>query len=86
MEAYKPLVTKKGLKKLCKKAVAKYDTPLSQARSVIEEITKLRAKRPIRYEFEDWQDEPENRPYMKIATEYHNKRLARIRKRKEKSK
>ena len=83
MESYKPLVTTKELKKLCKRAIAKHDTPLAQAREVVNKLTKLRTKKPIKYNNNEWQDDPNNKYYMRIARDYHNRRLARIRKRKE---
>lgn len=84
MESYKPLVTQKGLKRLCKRAVAKHDTPLSQAREVVQEIGRLRRSKLVEYKGDEWMDEPENRPYVQIARDYQNRQLARIKAKKKK--
>lgn len=82
MDSYRPLITKKGLKKLCKKAMATFDTPLEQARTVIQEISELRNKKLIRYEGDEWQDEPSNKPYMNISREFHKSSALKAKKKK----
>lgn len=83
MDGYKPLVTKKGLKELCRIKTEEYDTPLEQTRQVIQELTKLRAKKLYKYEPGEWGEEPENQAYMKIARSYHKKRADKAKARKE---
>lgn len=73
MEAYKPLLTKKGLKTLCDRKRRIYKTPLKQTREAIKNITNLREERLYQYASGEWQEEPENYKYMKIAKEYYRR-------------
>lgn len=75
MESFKPILTQEELKKECRKARNLYDTPLLQTRKAIKNIQKKSSKRPELITREEWQDLPCNKKYMKIANEYHQRKL-----------
>ena len=83
MEAYRPLITKKELKKLCDQKRRIWDTPLEQGRQVIHTISRLRRQKLYEYGPGEWQEEPDNKIYMDIAKDYHIERQKRIKARKE---
>jgi len=78
MDAYKPLCSKKKLKELCDQKRQVWDTPLEQGRQVIHTIDRLRRQKLYKYEPGEWESEPDNQVYVKIAKEYNRKRAERI--------
>lgn len=83
MDSYKPLFTKKELKRLCDQKRRSYSTPLEQARHAINIIAISRQQKLYKYEPNEWGEDSKNEVYMKIAREYLRRKSERIKARKE---